>query len=224
MIDPKKDALRIMQPPLLDLGPEEDAPGGFVPPEEANRISEMARMALEQLRPGGTELNQEPRWMGDYRRLREAGWPWRVACYIAWASSPRRDRRPRSQDELAREYLGLTSDRQITQWRKRNPLIMETITMLQAAPLLEHRRDIYDALVESALNPDYKGHQDRELALKLLGDYSDKKDLRISGNLSGKDVTQRSDEELRALTGEIAAEEAESPACETDDDGAPSEW
>lgn len=202
MIDPKKDALRLRQLPLLD-GIEET---GTISPEEANRISEMARMALEEL---GREVVSAPGWYEDYCKLRDVGWPWRIACYIAWAASPKKDRNPRSQEELAVTFLGLTSDRQIATWRRKNPVIEETITMMQAAPLLEHRRDIYDALVESATNPDYKGHQDRELALKLMGDYTDKKELRIGGSLSGKDVTQRSDEELRALTEGLSEEEAE---------------
>jgi len=60
-----------------------------------------------------------PRWLEDYAELARGGWPWRVAAYIAWASSPKGAREPRTQDELARYHLGLSSDRAISTWRKR---------------------------------------------------------------------------------------------------------
>lgn len=201
MIDPKRDAQALKQLPL-DLEIEEvDAEKTFISPDEAQRISEMARATFESLHRGD-ETQPGVEWFGDYQRLREAGWPWRVAVYIAWASGPKKNRRPRTQDELATRYLGLTSDRQIGKWRAKNPVIDETIGMLQAAPLLAHRRDIYDALVESAMNPDYKGHQDRKLALELLGDYVPRSMLKVSGKLSGKGLEEKSDEELRGLAGE----------------------
>ncbi len=54
---------------------------------------------------------------------------------------------------------------------------------MQAAPLLRHRRDILDALIVSATDPDPKSHPDRKLALEMLGDY---KPRGISGaTLSG---------------------------------------
>lgn len=199
MIDPKRDAARLKQLPLdLQIEEAEDE-RSFIAPEEAQRISELARMALEQM---GREPGSSPGWMEDYRHLRAVGWPWRVACYIAWAASPKKERNPKTQEELATRMLGLTSDRQIGTWRKKNPVIDETVAILQAAPLLAHRRDIYDALVASAMNPDYKGHQDRKLALQLLGDYVDKRELRLNGTMTNRDVTARSDEELRALLGD----------------------
>src|SRR3972149_1423322 len=69
--------------------------------EEIRLRSEAARQALE----GKTDL----KWMEEYARLRDGGWDWRVATYIAWASSPKTDRQPGTQDELARNHLGLTS-------------------------------------------------------------------------------------------------------------------
>lgn len=142
-------------------------------PEEVRLRSETARQALD---------NQEFPWMEEYKKLREGGWNWRVAAYIAWASSPKSTREPRTQDELAIKHLGLTSDRQISVWRRNNEAIDEMVAMLQSAPLWEHRSEIYDALIKVASSPEYKGHNDRKLALELLGDYVPKSKLEAELN------------------------------------------
>lgn len=79
--------------------------------------NEAARKALENMygKIGA------PRWMDDFMELCKGGWPWRVAAYIAWASTPKGSREPKTQDELARNHLGLTSDRAINTWRRKNP-------------------------------------------------------------------------------------------------------
>lgn len=146
-------------PLALDL-PEEVDLGD----EDARLKSEAARTALEGLygRIGA------PRWLDESLELIKGGWPWRVAAYIAWASSPRVGRDPKTQDELARQHLGLTSDRAISTWRKRNPAIDEMVRVMQAAPLFKHRAEIFTALVAVAAKPEYKSHNDRELALELM--------------------------------------------------------
>lgn len=185
----------LRQMPLgLDIEEIDPDERSFVSPEEAALRSETARKALE-LRG----IEDAPTWMDMYRKLREAGWPWRVACYIAWASSPKKGRWPKTQEELATQALGLTSDRQIGTWRAKNPTINETITLLQAAPLFEHRADIYEALIASASTADYKNKPDRQLALELLGDYVprlrvDKRDI---SNVS--DMDELPDEELERI-------------------------
>jgi len=133
--------------------------------EEARLRSETARAALHELSPESTP------WKDEYLNLVEGGWNWRVAAYIAWAASPKNTRTPKTQDELATQHLGLTSDRAINTWRRKNPAIDEMVAVLQAAPLFEHRAEIYEALVKVATSPEYKGHNDRKLALELLGDY-----------------------------------------------------
>jgi hypothetical protein len=110
-------------------------------------------------------------WWEDYRDLVERGWDWRKAVYIAWRASPVKDRRPELQGELATAVLGLASDRVIRQWLEKNPEMAEEIVRMQAAPLLKHRRDIFKALATVASDPDPKAHQDRKLALEMLGDY-----------------------------------------------------
>ncbi len=150
------------QPSLFEL--EEIEPGNIVTPDEAQRRSLAAQQALQCL----TKL---PAWYEEYQRLLDGNWPWRVAAYIAWSASPRILRWPDNQDKLATEVLGLTSDRQIATWRRRNPNIADMISALQVAPMLEHRADVIHALIESARDPDYKSHQDRKLFLEITGDF-----------------------------------------------------
>lgn len=144
---------------------DDDAADRNISPDEALMISNSARDALEA---GSTDAA----WVAEYRGLREDGWPWRVAVFIAWAATPRDRRTPGTQLELARDVLGLRSDRVLRKWRAKNPAIDEAVAKLQALPLMEHRGEIIRALVESATTSDYKNHNDRKLALEMLGDYT----------------------------------------------------
>ena len=150
----------------MELGEVDDAieEHSTITPDEARRRSEIARTTLEA-------RGEAPEWLERYYELRDTGWPWRIACYIAWCASPKNTRWPKTQDELATNVLGLTSDRQIGTWRRKNPTIDDVVTLLQAAPLFEHRADIYRALIDSASRSDHRSHQDRKLALELMGDY-----------------------------------------------------
>lgn len=142
--------------------------------------SETARTAFETV--------GELKFMAEYMRLREKGWDWRVAAYIAWAASPQ-PRVPKTQFELATQVLGLTSDRAISEWKRNNPQIEEMIGVMQSAPLWEHRSEIYQALITNAITADYKTHNDRKLALEIMGDYVAKSKLeaelnqRVAGEL-----------------------------------------
>ena len=162
--------------------------------DEIRLRSETARQVSE----GRDDL----KWMEEYARLRDGGWDWRVAAYIAWASSPRSSRIPKTQDELAINHLGLTSDRAIATWRKKNPAIDEMIAMLQASPLWDYRAEVFSALTENAVKPDYKTHNDRKLFLELTGDYvpSSKLAAMITKNgFSKNDLADMSDDELLKL-------------------------
>lgn len=185
----------VYQLPLeLDLAPP-DGEGIGSSQDELVR-SEAARQALE----GMYGKLGAPRWLDEYREMVKGGWPWRVAAYIAWASSPRVGREPKTQDELARIHLGLTSDRAISTWRKRNPAIDEVVRIMQAAPLFKHRAEIFTALVTVAVKPEYKSHNDRKLALELMGDYMPAhKVLAALTAKSGGDLSDLPDDELRAL-------------------------
>ena len=149
------------------------------------------------------ESDDPPSWLEHYFKLREMKFSWRVACYIAWASSPKVNRWPDTQAELAEKVLGLSSPRQITEWRKKDPRIDDAIAMLQAAPLWEHRADIYEALVEVATDPDYKGHSDRKLALELLGDYVPRSRMDLGKAADDDEAKSMTDEELRKYAGDL---------------------
>lgn len=165
---------------------------GTLTPEEVRLRSEAARAAFD---------GQSFGWMEEYRKLRDGGWDWRVAAYIAWASSPKGNRTPKSQDELAREHLGLMSDRAISTWRRKNPAIDEMVAMLQSAPLWEHRADVYQALIDMAKQSDYKSHNDRKLFLELIGDYlpAAKLEAILKQRGGGNDPDVEDEDKLAAL-------------------------
>ncbi len=109
-------------------------------------------------------------WWDDYEALKAQGHGWKIAAYIAWASSPNVDRDPATIKALCEQCLGVTP-RTLRKWRVDDPTIDETVSLLQAAPLLAHRRDVIDALVAVARDPDPKAHSDRKLFLEMSGDY-----------------------------------------------------
>lgn len=105
-------------------------------------------------------------WYQEYVELSQR-FAWRLAAYIAWAASPVKGRAPATQQELA-QALGLKTDRTIRQWKEKDPTIDQEIEALQAAPLWQHRRDLYDALVKAATDGDVPA---LKLALEMTGDY-----------------------------------------------------
>lgn len=122
---------------------------------------------------------EKPAWWQDYLSIREA-FPhfrnWRVWVYIAWAGQPAAGREPKTLEEFAPAVLGCTS-KAVRNWKAKTwgglPTIEEAIAWVQAAPLLQYRRDIYEALVRGAVSP--QGNADRKLALELMGDYKNPK-------------------------------------------------
>ncbi len=176
-----------------------------VTPDEARRRSEVARSALLKLK--GTQ--EQPGWFALYERLLDGGWPWRQAAYIAWASVPKEGRKPETQEELAKQYLNLTSDRVISTWRRRNPAIDEMIALLQSADIWEHRAEVFAALIEVATQKDYKGHNDRKLFLELVGDYipASKLEAILRGRAGGGDID--TDDEDLVINIEKAAKKIE---------------
>lgn len=169
--------------------------------ETARQVSEAARLAFE--RPESEDVTA-PAWVADYVRLRRLGWPWRVAAYIAWASSPKGSRWPRSVEALATQVLGLMGPRVIYTWRQKFPAIDATVAMMQAAPLWDHRADVFRALVANASDPDYKTFNDRKLFLEMTGDYTPRSQVQLG--MSAKDLSELSDAELDELIGEDPAQ------------------
>lgn len=186
--------------PRFDLPDEyiQLALGMELPEVELDHVSvEEARLRSEEARK-----NFEHAGAGEeYKMLRDEGWPWRQACYIAWASMPK-PRAPKTQEELAINILGLSSDRAINKWRKENPMIDERVALLQGAQLWDSRADIIKALVENASKADYKTHNDRKLALEMLGDYipASKLSAELTKKLESGDLSSLSREELAVLS------------------------
>jgi hypothetical protein len=175
--------------------------------EEVRSRSEAAMSALAVLRIKDPETGRDvmPRWLELFQKLHDGGWPWRVAVYIAWAAQPRKYRWPETQESLATKCLGLSSDRAISTWRKRNPAIDNTVGMLQGAIIYDALPDAYDAMITVATDPDYKGHADRRLMFEMAGVYTP----RISAELHKRgltvdDLASLSDDELEAIA--VAAE------------------
>lgn len=189
----------------FDLSAEDETGSSALTPEEVRLRSETARTALEHR----TDLA----WMEEYEKLRAGGWDWRVAAYIAWASQPRNRRFPKNQDDFAIQFLGLTSDRAINTWKRKNPAIEEMIGVLQSSQVWDYRSEVFQALVANAIKPDYKTHNDRKLFLELTGDYIPTAKLNAmlaKGNLTKADLTDYSDAELaamyRSLVDDVAAQ------------------
>ncbi|RJP53614.1 MAG: hypothetical protein C4583_04310 [Anaerolineaceae bacterium] len=136
--------------------------------EEARLKSEAGRSALFALKG----MPNQPVWFERFEQLINGGWPWRQAAFIAWASMPKNGRIPKSQEELAKRVLNLTSDRAISTWRKKNPAIDAMVAVLQSAELWDHRADAFQQLVEGVkrAGTDYKFAKHLEMFLRMTGD------------------------------------------------------
>lgn len=208
----KKDPEKLEQLALsLDL-PEPEGNEGLSQ-EEIQRASMAAKQAFED----GDHRGNFDSWFGDYVSLKETGWEWRVAAYIAWESSPKTERWPKTLNELATQVLGLASPRVIYIWRKKNPDIDTAISMMQSAPLYAHRRDVIEALVAVAKDPDYKAHKDRKLFFEMLGDYTPRQDVNVNDKrVPSDDLSELSDEELAKREAALLASESPAPPSHED--------
>lgn len=132
-------------------------------------------------------------WYDDYQALLadvddkgKARWDWRKAVFIAWSSMPGDRRWPSTQAELATGILGLTSDRTIRDWRKKDADIDKKIAEMSGAHILfRYRSATFHALGQSASDPDPRSHSDRKLMLEITGDYTPKQKLEQSGPEGG---------------------------------------
>lgn len=122
---------------------------------------------------GAIELGEEvPSWADTYQQLINAGVRGRIAAYIAWATMPKKYRYPETQEKLATEFLGLTSDRAIATWRKKYPEIDMMVSELQAEAMLQFRPGAFQALGQVAADPSYRANPDRRLFFEMTGDYT----------------------------------------------------
>ncbi len=136
-------------------------------------------------------------WLADYWTLREEGWDWRKAAYIAWAATPVDGRWPATQEGLAHEVLGLTNSRTIRNWRQGNPAIDERVASLLVESLMDARADVIAALKMVASFPQASAHRDRKLFLEMTQLYTP--EMRLQMSRAGGDVRELSDEQLVAL-------------------------
>ncbi len=175
-----------MQPPL---SPEMDA---ALNPVDAARLRALeARRAFEM-------LNADEPWMDDYFTLLEEGWSPRQAMYMLWEAQPQ-PRTPATQIELAREVLGLTSDRVIREWKAANPMMKSRIVKLVGSALGKARANILAALVESASNPSYRHAQDRKVALEILNIYVPRQMMSFDLPTTPDEIEEADTETLRTL-------------------------
>jgi hypothetical protein len=119
-------------------------------------------------------------WYTDFLELRGYGLDWRKAMAVAWKASPGRNREPATQAGLA-SMMGLKSDRTIREWFEKQPDLDELVSTFQASPLFQHRRDVIQALVDSASNPAPTNSADRKLFFQLTGDLEEKSQQRLVG-------------------------------------------
>lgn len=146
----------------------EEAEARNLTPAQALALSRSARVQFE------STATAEATWLRDYFELVALGWKWRVAAYIAWEASPRDSRWPTTQELLATQVLGLTSDRIIREWKEKNPAIEATIARWKAGPLLKYRAAVLEALGDSASDSSYRNSRDRQIFLQMTGDYTPK--------------------------------------------------
>lgn len=202
----------------------DDADGGdHVPSAVEIREREMvARLALKD-KLSGDDL---PSWSDVYHRLLQSGWKWKLAAYAAWASTPKDGRWPKTQEELATQVLGLTSDRVISTWNKKFPTLQQIIFDLSSSELMDARADVFDALKFMAKQRDYKASADRRIYLEMIGAYVPTSKLSAELKRRGittDDLADMSDEQLRALAGQAMetikkSESTESPEPEADEE------
>lgn len=171
-------------------------------PQEAALLLEQARQAFE-------DRLKKPAWYEDYELLILGGWSFRVAMYIAWAASPTLERTPQTLKELA-PLMGLRSVSAIHTWRRKNPAIDQQVSIMQAAPFFKRRADLFKATLDVAIEGGYKGHNDRKMALTMLGDYQSVKEIRAAiTQKSVEDISEMSDEELYALMERMKQEQGD---------------
>lgn len=158
------------------------------------------------------EKKGECPWWEEYQQLRSEGWSWRIAAYIAWASTPYHNRWPENQEKLALEVLGLRSDRTIRNWRRKNPKIDQRVGELQVEPLFRHKADVINALIDVAKTKDPKAHPDRRMFLEITGVYRPKAMTALVGADGGPVQTQEvsdfedmSDDELDQVIRNLSA-------------------
>lgn len=135
---------------------------------------------------------------GAYEQLRDEGWDYVSAGFIAWKSLPKKARYPKSIKKLA-NLLGVSADA-IKKRRQKNPLIDERANKaLLTGSLLPRADKVIEALVGSASRADYHNHADRKLFLEMVGLYTPKQAIDVRGGLLEGQESEQSEDELRRV-------------------------
>lgn len=120
-------------------------------------------------------------WIDDYNQLRNEGWDWRKATYIAWAASPIKDRWPTTQGKLAVDVLGLNSDRTIQKWRENDPAIDKRVEEFRTGLFSKHLTDIINASITVATSPTPQATPERKMIFEMTGLYKSKSAVAVTG-------------------------------------------
>jgi hypothetical protein len=160
---------------------------GFTAPFNAPGQAE-SRASKRALDGWVDERSTKPAWydlyhalMAERDELGKARWDWRKALYIAWASLPVRLREPRTQEELAINFLGLTNDRTIRDWKAKDEEINDRIAEGPKRLLLDRIADIMDVSIQVATDPTPQATPERRMLLEIAGIYKPKEGREISG-------------------------------------------
>jgi hypothetical protein len=168
-----------------------------------------ARLALQDKLDDG----DIPTWAETYHWMIESGIPWKIAAYVAWSTTIKKYRWPRTLEELAVEVLGLNSPRRIFEWRRKYPYIDQMIADLQASAYLEYIPGAIRASGEVASRTDYKSTAERRLLFEATRIIETKKNATEDAGVNlgaGRklldQLRKKSTEELLDLLGEDAPE------------------
>jgi hypothetical protein len=168
--------------------------GGVLSAAEIQTRSMAAKQAL------GTD--KIPVYFEQYHRLMDAGVPWKIAAYVAWASIPKHDRNPSTQDEFAKQVLGLNSDRQISEWRKKYP-IDQMVADLSGEMLLQYRPGVFEAIGWGASQKSYRAAAQQQLFVELSRDMPNPR-IHVEDNRVVQDLEDLSDAQLDAMDAFVA--------------------
>lgn len=114
--------------------------------------------------------------------------------FIHWLAIPKKERKPRTQQELARE-MGL-DPATLSDW-KNIPGFTDEVTTLARQALRDALTDVYAALIKRAIDGDVPAIK---LAMEMTREYVPRQELTgKDGDAIRIDVSQMTDDELRAI-------------------------
>lgn len=95
-------------------------------------------------------------WQELYHELCRQGWRWQKAAFMAWRAAPRRYRKPRTQEELAK-LLGYAGDKVFRIWLKKpeqGPLMLQVIGQARQIIFELNLADVDHVTIERAVSVD----------------------------------------------------------------------